>query len=164
MKFVPHSNCKTNKDKLGNIGEQIVAHYVGGTLSENKYDPKKDLILHNAVACEVKTQCRHITKNVFSIRAPTVNRYKNQIVKCENVEKLYFVEYNNSDKFRIYECKDRENTISYQAYMGDKLGVANMIGWPIEDMDLILEVEDPYTCAQMRSYSQSKTLMKDFPK
>lgn len=163
IKFTPALTCKNNKDKLGNIGEQIVAYYLGGTLSENKYDDKKDLVLDTLENCEVKTQSRHVTKNLFSIRAPTASKNKNQIFKCQTVEKLYFVEYNFSDRFRIYECHDRDNIIKYTAYMGPSIGNVNMLGWPISEMTVLLEVEDAYTCGQMRAYSQSNTLMKDFP-
>ena len=163
IKFTFNSNCRTNKDKLGNIGEQIVSYYIGGTLSENKFDDKKDLVLDTLENCEVKTQSRHTTKNVFSIRAPSGAKNKNQIFKCQNVERLYFIEYNLSDKFRIYECHDRDDVIEYTAYMGPSAPYVKMLGWDINKMSILLEVEDAHTCSLMRTYSQSNTLMKDFP-
>ena len=163
IKIEPDNDCRTNRDKLGNIGEKIVAHYIGGRLSEDRFDSKKDLVLYDEKAAEAKTQSRHVKKNIFSIRAPSGGKNRNQIFKCQTVEKLYFVEYNLSDKFRIYECHDRNDIIEYTAYMGPKIGLVNMLGWDINKMSILLEVEDARTCALMRTYSQSQTLMKDFP-
>lgn len=161
--FIP-TKYKTNKAKLGYIGEVLVKGHFGGVLSTWMFDPKKDLTFPDGKHGEVKAQNRNAKLNVFSIRAPTETKYKNQIVKCQEVEKLYFVEYNLSDKFRIYECHDRNDVIEYTAYMGEDLGDVNMIGWPIDKMTMLIEIEDAELCAQMRSYSQAKTLMKDFPK
>lgn len=164
IKFQPNPDCKTNKTKLGNIGEQIVAYYIGGVLSKDVYDDKKDLVLNTSQLCEVKTQSRHISRHLFSIRAPHQGIYENQIVKCKTVEKLYFVEYNLSNKFRIYECHDRNDVIKYTAYMGPSAPNVGMLGWAIHKMTVLLEVEDANTCNLMRTYSQSNTLMKDYPR
>ena len=164
MKIQIPPQFRTKKEKLGYIGEFLVKTYFGGTLSESKYDPKKDIVHDDGVFGETKTQNRNVKLNVFSIRAPTATKNKNQIVKCQEVEKLYFVEYNLSDKFRIYECHDRNDTIEYTAYMGQDIGSVNMIGWPINKMTILAEIEDAELCEQMRSYSQANTLLKDFPK
>ena len=163
MKIEIPAKYKTKKEKLGYIGEVLVRTHFGGTLSEKKYDSEKDITHEDGVVGEVKAQNRNVKLNVFSIRAPTATKFKNQIVKCQTVEKLYFVEYNLSDKFRIYECHDREDVIEYTAYMGNDIGNVNMIGWPISKMTMLVEVEDAEVCEQMRSYSQANTLMKDFP-
>lgn len=163
MKIEIPEKYKTKQEKLGYIGEALVTTHFGGVLSENKYDPVKDITHENGVIGEVKVQNRNAKLNVFSIRAPSATKNKNQIVKCKNVEKLYFVEYNLSDKFRIYECHDRNDTVEYTAYMGPDLGNVNMIGWPISKMTMLVEVEDAEICEQMRSYSRANTLMKDFP-
>ena len=162
MKISIPTKYTTNKEKLGYIGEAVVKGLFGGVLSKWIFDPKKDLTFPNGTRGEVKIQNRNVKLNVFSIRAPTATKHKNQIVKCQEVEKLYFVEYNLSDKFRIYECHDRTDVIEYTAYMGPDLGDVNMIGWPIDKMTMLIEIEDAEVCAQMRSYSQAKTLMKDF--
>jgi len=164
MKISIPTRYKTPRAKLGYIGEVLVKTYFGGVLSTWMYDSEKDLTFSDGKLGEAKAQNRNVKLNVFSIRAPTETTYKNQIVKCQEVDKLYFVEYNLSDKFRIYECHDRNDVIEYTAYMGEDLGNVNMIGWPIDKMTMLIEIEDAEVCAQMRSYSQAKTIMKDFPK
>lgn len=163
MKIEIPAKYKTKKEKLGYVGEVLVKTHLGGMLSEKKYDSEKDITHENGTIGEVKAQNRNAKLNVFSIRAPTGTKFKNQIVKCQTVEKLYFVEYNLSDKYRIYECHDRDDVIEYTAYMGYDIGNVNMIGWPIDKMTILAEIEDAEVCEQMRSYSQANTLMKDFP-
>ena len=58
---------KTNKEKLGYIGDYLVKHIFGGELSENKFDMKKDITLSTGEMIEVKTQNRDKYRNMFKI-------------------------------------------------------------------------------------------------
>lgn len=138
----------SNKEKLGAIGESIVAYYTNATLSENKYDMEKDMILENGKKIEVKTQNRHPWRHEFTVNTA----YSNQLKKCLEVDHLMFVEYDSSDEVKIWECVDR----SYNVFT-TKSG-RRMAGWPIKDMILYKTIVKPELAAAMRALSQSKTI------
>lgn len=138
---------ESNKEKLGRLGEELVARLFNGTLSTNKYDMKKDMVLNESnVNVEVKTQRRDIYRNMFTVNT----MHKNQVEKCVSVDRLFFVEYDSSDTIKIWECTDRKYTI-YETRDGRL-----MAGWSIKDMDILLEVEDTKLASEMRSLSQSR--------
>ena len=81
---------KTNKEKMGFLAEQLVFDYYSGEQSTDKYDSKKDgMILDETV--EVKCQNRH-PFGYFTVNTA----WKNQVPKCKSVDRLFFVEYDNS--------------------------------------------------------------------
>ena len=95
---------KTNKEKMGYLAEQLVFEYFGGEQSTDKYDSKKDgMILDETV--EVKCQNRH-PYGYFTVNSA----WKNQVPKCKTVDRLFFVEYDNSPDAMLWECID---TVSY---------------------------------------------------
>ena len=153
MKIEIPPKYKTKKEKLGYIGEILVQMYFGGTLSEWKYDPKKDLILPDGLLAEVKTQNRDKYRNLFSVN--TMQR--NQVEKCCNADRLFFVEYDKTDTVKIWECVDR----TYQFYVPND--GRNMVGWPINKMNKLVEIEDKELSDQMKSLSQSRDFSLDSP-
>lgn len=145
----------TNQEKLGKLGEELVAEIFDGQLSENKYDSTKDMLVEGKTV-EVKTQNRH-PNGSFTIRAD----HKVNFQKCMSVDHLIFVEYDHSDNIKIYECDERENynTVTTRAYPPETMARA-MICWPISKMQHIKTVADPVLAEQMRSLSNAKAFKK----
>lgn len=137
---------RSNRQKLGDIGEAIVAYYVDGVLSENKYDMKKDMVLSNGEFAEVKTQNRHKWRHEFTVNLA----HSNQLKKCVSVDRLFFVEYDDSDDIRVWECTNRE----YSTFT-TKDG-REMAGWPIKYMTLFKTITEASLARRMRQLSQSK--------
>ena len=133
----------TNQEKLGDLGEQFAAEILGIKLSENKYDMEKDGTI-GEVKVEIKTQNRHPYLDYFTINT----RNWNQLPKCLSVDRLLFVEYDISDKIRLWECHDRED---YRRYTTK--GGLFMAGWPINKMKLLRTVVHSNLAAEMRKYS-----------
>ena len=136
-----------NTNKLGDIGERLIAELFGGTLSEDKYDSMKDMILdvsHESV--EVKTQRRDIYRNILTVRA-------NQLIKCLSVDRLFFVEYDDTNYIKIFECTKRDAYIRFTTKDG-----RDMIGWNPIDMKKLFNVEDEMMANKMRTLSQSRSL------
>ncbi len=136
----------TNKEKLGKLGEELVVNLLGATSNEDWYDPNGDATL-NDLTIEVKTQARHVY-GYFSINTA----YKNQIRKCAEVDRLIFVEYDNTPIIKVFECPKsaRNNYIDYTTKKG-----LRMRGWYISSMILLASIENPELAAEMRSLSQS---------
>lgn len=147
---------KTKKEKLGYIGEYLVKQIFGGELSENKFDKKKDIISYEGektIFTEVKTQNRDKYRNMFTVNT----MHKNQVEKCVSVDRLYFVEYDDSDTIRVWMCSDR--TYSIHETRDGRL----MAGWPISKMTMIGILEDNELARQMRSLSQSRDYSLNSP-
>ena len=84
--YTPNRNSMI--DALGTAGEKIVANELsslGLTVihSINKFDSVKDMVVDGKTV-EVKTQVPFVMENAFTIR-------QNQLVKCRNVDVLFFV-------------------------------------------------------------------------
>ena len=104
----------TNLERIGQIGEQIVQNVYGGSLSENKYDSIKDLVLDDGTYVEVKTQPRWQIENCF-----TLDYYKKvNFNKCLKVDKLIFVEPTKSGYINIYEAPEKGNRFFYEKDVG----------------------------------------------
>ena len=58
----------------------------------------------------------------------------NHLKKCQQVDRLIFVEYGISGRCRIYECHDRTRFTTYKH---------KMVAFPIENMSLIWDFEHP---------------------
>lgn len=143
----------TNKEKLGKLGEELVAKLFNGTLSTNKYDMKKDLVLNESNAnVEVKTQNRDKYRNMFTVNT----MHKNQVEKCVSVDRLFFVEY-DTDSIKIWECVDRTYTIF------ETRDHRLMAGWDIKKMNLLHEVDDLELVNTMKSLSQSRDFSLNSP-
>ena len=134
---------KTNKEKMGYLAEQLVFEYFGGEQSTDKYDSKKDgMILDKTV--EVKCQNRH-PYGYFTVNSA----WKNQVPKCKTVDRLFFVEYDNSPDAMLWECIDRNNTKEIITRDGRK-----MVAWPISKMKLITTFKGQGD--KLREYTSSK--------
>ena len=142
------------KVTLGDFGEQLASEALNATRSDNWYDMKKDMTLNESLEeAEVKTQNRHKFRNEFTVNI----MYKNQVEKCCNVKRLFFVEYDETDSIKIWECTDRKYNIF--STRDGRL----MAGWPINKMTLIKELVDKDKASYMRSLSQSRDYDKNSP-
>ena len=141
----------SNKHRLGDIGEKIVARLENAIGSTDRYDTIKDLIDGQGKLIEVKTQNRHPSMGVFSIGADKLTNRE----KCMNVDRLIFVEYDSSPEIKVWECGPRENTLRYRTN-----SMKNMIGWPISEMTLLHTVNSPDLASRMRELSQSEQFRK----
>lgn len=145
---------QTSKQRLGFLGEQLVAKIFDATLSSNRFDSVKDMTLNESqLNIEVKTQRRDVYRNMFTVN--TINA--NQVNKCVSVDLLYFVEYDKSNVIKIWNCTDRK----YETY--ETRDGRLMAGWPISKMTLIKEIEDQALAEEMRSLSQSRDFNKKSP-
>ena len=117
---------KTNKEKMGFLAEQLVFDYFSGEQSTDKYDSKKDGMILDETA-EVKCQNRH-PFGYFTVNTA----WKNQVPKCKSVDRLFFVEYDNSPDAILWECIDRNDTKEITTRDG-----RIMCGWPISKMKMI---------------------------
>lgn len=137
----------SKKSKLGDLGERIAAQALNATRNDNWWDPNGDMTLNESgEETEVKTQRRDIYRNMFTVNT----MHSNQVEKCVNVERLFFVEYDESNTVKIWECTDRRFTI-YETRDGRL-----MAGWPVSKMTLVREIEDASLAKEMRSLSQSR--------
>ena len=76
--------------------------------------------------------------------------HANQVEKCVKVKRLFFVEYDETDVVKIWECTDRNYTI-FETRDGRL-----MAGWPVSKMKLVREIDDVSLAGEMRSLSQSR--------
>lgn len=137
-------SMRTNKEKLGDLGEAFAARILDIVLSENKYDMEKDGTI-GTTRIEVKTQNRH-PFGYFTVNTA----FQNQLPKCLKVDRLVFVEYDNTDKIKLWECVDRKYT-TILTKSGRK-----MAGWPIDRMELIHTEVNPALATEMRKLSGAK--------
>ena len=136
---------------LGNLGENLVAKLLNLKLSEDQYDSRKDATDVYGKTYEIKTQDRHPTKPLLTISAPDGDgKHLVNLLKCLTVDYLIFVEFDFSDIIKIWYCKDRSTYEIYTTRNGKR-----MIGFPVENMKLIFEVEDADLAASMRANSSA---------
>jgi len=134
---------KTNKEKMGFLAEQLVFDYYSGEQSTDKYDSKKDGMILNETA-EVKCQNRH-PFGYFTVNTA----WKNQVPKCKSVDRLFFVEYDNSPDAILWECIDRNDTKEITTRDGRV-----MCGWPISKMKMITTFKGKGD--ELRKFTSSK--------
>ena len=134
-----------NKEKIGEIGEGLVAKVLYGKISTDKYDMVKDIVVTvTGHKVEVKTQTRYWTKKAFTIDLSQ----SNQLIKCQNVDRLIFVEYGLSGHIRIWECLDR----NYRVVEG---GSRQMAAFDIGKMILINDLYLPDIASELCKLSGS---------
>jgi hypothetical protein len=139
-----HTN---KKSKLGDLGERIAAQALNATRNDNWWDPNGDMTLNESGdESEVKTQRRDIYRNMFTVNT----MHANQVEKCVKVARLFFVEYDETDVVKIWECTDRKYSI-FETRDGRL-----MAGWPVNKMNLVREIDDVSLAKEMRSLSQSR--------
>lgn len=134
---------KTNKEKMGFLAEQLVFDYFSGEQSTDKYDSKKDGMILDETA-EVKCQNRH-PFGYFTVNTA----WKNQVPKCKSVDRLFFVEYDNSPDAILWECIDRNDTKEITTRDGRV-----MCGWPISKMKMITTFKGKGE--ELRKFTSSK--------
>ena len=134
---------KTNKEKMGFLAEQLVFDYYSGEQSTDKYDSKKDGMILDETA-EVKCQNRH-PFGYFTVNTA----WKNQVPKCKSVDRLFFVEYDNSPDAILWEWIDRNDTKEITTRDGRV-----MCGWPISKMKMITTFKGKGD--ELRKFTSSK--------
>ena len=137
------NSYKTNKEKMGFLAEQLVFDYFSGEQSTDKYDSKKDGMILDETA-EVKCQNRH-PFGYFTVNTA----WKNQVPKCKSVDRLFFVEYDNSPDAILWECIDRNDTKEITTRDGRV-----MCGWPISKMKMITSFKGKGD--ELRKFTSSK--------
>ena len=141
----------TDKYKLGKLGESLVAKLFELKQSVDPFDVEGDLKDAAGKNYEVKTQVRHPFKGVFTINTKNISNMK----KCFEVDHLIFVEYNVDDVIRVWECTDRDTCETFTTRDGRE-----MLGWKINRMKLLKEIEDPTVAGQMRALSSSSFIRR----
>ena len=144
----------SNKVTMGKLGEKLFLDLFGGVQSSDEYDKIKDITLDGRHV-EVKTQNRHPTKAMFSIQDAKIYNGSiigiDNVIKCFNVDRLIFVEYDHSNTIKIWECPRPR---LYERYVAKSNGLG-MIGFPISQMDLLHEHKDAQLANTFKSLSQS---------
>lgn len=144
---------------MGKLAEQLFIQLFGGVQSTDEYDKIKDVVLGNT-NIEIKAQNRHPTKDVFAIRDAYLKQGTilgvDNIIKCFNVDRLVFVEYDTTNTIKIWECPKPRQYIRYVT----KTTSMGMIGFPISQMTLLHEHADATIANQFRSLSQSSQFRK----
>ena len=148
----------TNMEKLGWLGEWMCQEHLSIELGydpkedhhptrNNKFDSEKDGRDPNGRTVEIKTQNRH-PRGYFTIP-------ENQLKKCTEVERLIFVEYDNTNVIQLWECSDR----SYEKIKLKDGG--SRIGFPIRSMQLLLKSANEDLAQEFRAFSSSAVIKKD---
>ncbi len=147
------------KVTMGKLGEQLFIELFGGVQSPDEYDRVKDIVLDGRHV-EVKAQNRHPTKSVFAIRDVYIHNGSvlgvDNVIKCFNVDRLIFVEYDHTSIIKLWECPRPR---LYERYI-TKSNNLGMIGFPISQMNLLAEHENVKLANTFKSLSQSKVFKK----
>ena len=168
----------SNKEKNGEIGEQLVHWLLGGTRNAeaDAFNSDLDQLDANGKTVEIKTQNRYGPKqykgrelNGFSVHKPScTGKYVTNFDKCMRVDRLIFVEYfpvqtwreekfdtKIHDRLNIWECMDRNDIFSYIA------NGREMVAWQIDSMKLLHTEHNPELAAVLRGYSQSGKILDE---
>lgn len=146
---------KSQRSEIGRLGEELVyLHFVKNGIevnrSEDEFDPEKDLLI-NGETSEVKTQTIYQTFPFPEGKAPAFTvpitnddgfGYRNQLSKCLNVQRLFFVSrptvYNKI--VRIYEAPPLgKRFFTVIKNSGDQRYVA---GFPLNKAKLLASYEN----------------------
>lgn len=98
----------THKQKLGRIGELVVANIFGCSISADSFDTEKDMLTKSGRTVEVKTQCRWLKEQAFVIDDTATNK---NIKKCLEVDALIFVEPGIGQKIRVFLDNERKHVV-----------------------------------------------------
>lgn len=150
------SKYKTNEEKLGKLGEDLVAELLSAQLSENKFDSVKDMTEANGTKVEVKTQNRH-PNGSFTVNAMHVTNLN----KCMSVDRLIFVEYDETEFIKVYECTDRKYRLVNTKPTRYEPEGRIMVCWPINKMNKLAEIHNPELASEMRNLSNSRLYNKN---
>ena len=142
---------QTNKEIMGRLGEECLAARYDLVLSDDKYDMEKDAKDADGLNVEIKTQNRH-PAGFFTVNM----KHTNQVTKCMEVDRLMFLEYDNSDTLKVWECPKTDEA-RRPKMIRTRDGRA-MAGWNIDKMDMIEEFEDTELVSMLKNLSQSKVI------
>lgn len=142
-------NRDANIAEIGGIGENIVYSLLKREtddvqFSEDKFDPYKDLIAATKLV-EVKTLVPIKIHNAFAIGS-------NQIVKCLNADRLFFVEIAKGGFIRVYEALKPRRPFS-RLFNGD-----TCYFFKLTDLTLYDTIHDSVTAARLRELTPSRYL------
>lgn len=135
----------TNREELGRIGERLVQLLFGGEISTNPYDSQKDLII-DGLNVEVKTQNRCTFNNTFTVNT----KYRTNFNKCVHVDRLLFVEFDDTAIITVWECIDRKSGETFTTSDGRR-----MFGWHVDKMKHLESIRSDVLSSRMRRYSNS---------
>jgi hypothetical protein len=142
----------TNNVTLGALGESIVFNHFNGSIKSDDYwDKDKDGNLPNGDDAEVKCQNRWRSEHSFTVPMPHKGKHNNQLRKCLEVKRLFFVEYDvqpRTNTVRIWECTDRRYLIR-QTLRGPQAI------FDINKMTLVHEFDDAEMANRMFELSQA---------
>lgn len=141
----------TNREIMGRLGEEALSAKYGFTLSDDKYDMEKDAMDEDGNQVEIKTQNRH-PAGYFTVNLANVNQLK----KCVEVDRLLFLEYDNTDILKVWESPKNDKARRAKT-IRTRDGRA-MGGFPIDEMKLIDEIEDIELSKMLKQLSQSKVI------
>jgi len=135
--------------EIGDIGEKLVqssllSRHKEVVLSENKFDSVKDMTADDETV-EVKTLVKIKIYDAFCIGS-------SQIVKCLNVDRLFFVEIARGDSINIYEAK-KPRKPSRKWYNGD-----NCYFFKLTELELYDTIHDKATADRLRELTPSHYL------
>jgi len=142
---------QSNKEIMGRLGEECLAARYDLVLSDDKYDMEKDAKDADGLNVEIKTQNRH-PAGFFTVNM----KHTNQVTKCMEVDRLMFLEYDNSDTLKVWECPKTDEA-RRPKMIRTRDGRA-MAGWNIEKMDMVEEFEDAELVSMLKNLSQSKVI------
>ena len=142
---------QTNKEIMGRLGEECLAARYDLVLSDDKYDMEKDAKDADGLNVEIKTQNRH-QAGFFTVNM----KHTNQVTKCMEVDRLMFLEYDNSDTLKVWECPKTDEA-RRPKMIRTRDGRA-MAGWNIDKMDMVEEFEDTELVSMLKNLSQSKVI------
>ena len=140
-------NNITNRRKLGELGEALFCLLEKCERSDDPFDSVKDAIDQNGKNVEIKTQARYASKNLFTIRSDKATNLN----KCMTVDRLIFIEFDQTDTIGVFECVKRQDYTKYTTSNGTP-----MLGWPIDKMLKLHTIKDKRLVEWMRSLSTSK--------
>ncbi len=137
-------NYKEHDSKIvGDIGEAIIKHHFSANLSENYYDNVKDGYDFFGKSFEVKTQARMHYDHTLSCAL-------SQSKKCLNIDRLIFVEYDDTSYIKIWEVINKNNYVRYTTNSG-----LRKMKWYIKEMISLAVIYNVNVANTLRKYSNA---------
>lgn len=135
--------------EIGDIGEKLVKtsllkYHNEVFVSENKFDSVKDMVADGKTV-EVKTLVKIKIYDAFCVGS-------SQIIKCTNVDYLFFVEIARGDVVNIYKS-NKPRTPTKKWYNED-----NCYFFKLTDLELYDTVQSETVSARLRELTPSKYL------
>lgn len=122
----------SKKALLGLLGELVVKYFVGGELSDDKFDSEKDIVLENGCIIEVKVVSYYHKENAFLLKD---NKTKTTINKLVNVDYVYVIE-RKKNTIVLYRNTKKDN------YVRHDIDSWNSILAPSDDFEEVAVMTD----------------------